>query len=100
MPKKTKREKILAEYRKKLKQLQFNQKIITSTTGKSSLQQPATPRVILPNKTVVYQESEYDKLLAKFTIQDLKKTFFISLFILALEFFIFYANLKGISFVK
>lgn len=98
MPKKTKREKILAEYRKRLKQLQLNQNIITNAkrekVGETSLPKPLTLTTNLPKKTVVYQESKYDKLLAKFTIQDLKKAFFISLFILSLEFFIFYVNLK------
>jgi hypothetical protein len=92
MPKKTKREKILAEYRKKLKQLQLNQNIIVTTNNKME----TASVTLLPKKTVVYQESEYDKLLAKFTIQDLKKTSLVTLFILALEFFIFYVNLKGI----
>jgi hypothetical protein len=101
MPKKTKREKILAEYRKKLKQLQSNQNKFTSSVGtninnieKTPLPQLVKPAVVLPNKVVVYQESEYDKLLTKFTIQDLTKTFFITLLILALEFFVFYVNLK------
>jgi len=100
MPKKTKKQKILAEYRKKLKQLQSNQNVIPDTSHKVEIvsetpsQKPLVPITTLPKKTATYQESEYDKLLAKFTIQDLKKASFITLFILALEFFIFYVNLK------
>ncbi len=103
MPKKTKKEKILAEYRRKLKQLYSAQNITTAANIKKTTQQTplqiqkssSMPAPILIKESI-YQESEYDKSLAKFTIQDLKKTFFISLFILTLEFVIFYANLKGI----
>jgi hypothetical protein len=104
MPKKTKREKILAEYRKKIKQIQQiqlnqdvttnNKKIPVPATNTVPIGKPITSVITTPQKTLAYQESEYDKLLAKFTSQDLRKTFFITLFIIALEFFIYYVNLK------
>jgi len=96
MPKKTKKEKILAEYRRKLKQLQLDQKNVTAPVSNKILfpKKEIVPAPTILSKPVGYQESDYDRLLAQFTIQDLKKTFFVSFFILVLEFLIFFVNLR------
>lgn len=73
MPRKTKKQKIMAEYRRKLQQL------------------PGTPNI----KPKSHPPTSMDKIsLVQFAKKDLGKTIIIAGVLVALEFFIFYANLK------
>jgi hypothetical protein len=106
MPKKTKKQKILAEYRRKLKQLELNAPSPKTDLPSSqpatpqTLSQPSSKPVSLSQEKTSATKLEYDKSLFLFTLADLKKTFFVTLFVLALEFLVFYVNLKGISFIR
>ena len=91
MPKKTKKQKIMAEYRKKIQTLQIDKNIpiekkqfITEVKNEN-------------NNKIKYSLSEQDKIVATHTLSDLKKTLIITSIILLLEFFIFFANLKHIN---
>lgn len=109
MPRKTKKQKIIASYRKKLQLIQEQQHrpsryqtiaISTppSTQIKQSTQrtQQTTSREKTENKSV--SPNAYDIYLKTRTFTDLKKTLIITLFVLTLEFLVFYANLKGYFF--
>lgn len=89
MPRKTKKEKIIAEYRRKLQRLQPNPVVREKTVSPPVDIEPAPAR---PSPMT----SEYDNKLYRFTLTDMRKTLIITLAILALEFLVFYASLKGI----
>ncbi|PIP14782.1 hypothetical protein COW98_05225 [Candidatus Roizmanbacteria bacterium CG22_combo_CG10-13_8_21_14_all_35_9] len=82
MPKKTKKEKILAEYRKKIKQL--NQSLVV----------PA-PQIKIPTiiKSRLNDQSTNDNKLLTYFFQDFKKSLFIIGFIIALEIGLYFAKL-------
>jgi len=98
MPKKTKKEKILAEYRKRLRiieqQLQTNNtqlKLITKEEKTENKKNLATQKIIFPNKH--QSKIEEDKLINKYFFNDLKKSLLLSFFLIALEFFLYFAKL-------
>lgn len=95
MPKKTKKEKILAEYRRRLARLENQPK---KKKGNSKRPPPSKAKT-KKDAEQTFKEADYDKMIARFTLADLKKTLLVTLFLLTLEFFIFYANLKGVSFI-
>lgn len=85
MGKKTKKEKIIAQYRRRLQ-------LIKKITGEN-FSQPAKPNLPssssppLPKKQILGEE--------KFFLIDFKKSLFISFLIILLEFFLYYViNLK------
>lgn len=118
MPKKTKKQKIIAEYRKRLKFLETqntsaasNQELNSQTLqfggqkkqSNKSIEnsEPKLQPIKLSknNNTLLKlnkEQVEYDSMLSYHTKQDLKKTIFLTLVIFVLEFFVFYVSLKGI----
>lgn len=52
--------------------------------------------IVLPKKTVTPTYIQENVEVTSHTLSDLKKTIIITIVILALEFLVFYANLKGI----
>lgn len=98
MPKKTKKEKILSEYRRKLKQIEELKTLATET----SLKQSTYPISLTPSSSNYLISSsiekkplfplDYNQSLVQFTISDLKKTLWVTLLIVGLEFLIFYIN--------
>ena len=91
MPKKTKKEKILAEYRKKLKLLKeipvFTPK--QQTTAKKE-------EKILPQSSISHQTKKLNKednFIFSYFLNDLKKSFLISFLLIALEIFLYFAKL-------
>ena len=87
MPKKTKKEKILAEYRKRLR-------IIQQQTQQKDSQPVIEKKEVLINKKNVPIITKDEKNLINYNfLQDLKKSFLISFFLIALEFFLYFAKL-------
>ena len=92
MPKKTKKQKVLSEYRKKIQELSTNQIQV-----KDVKYSPQAPQSYIEKKAVspaTYVLNDYEKQLAQFTFADLRKTILITAIILVLEFLIFFANLN------
>lgn len=90
MPKKTRRQKKLADKHRVVISQNVHEAIIVS---------PPTVEIVIDEPQRVekkYAASEYDMLLTAHTIADLKKTFLITASLFALEFIFFYAKLKGI----
>ncbi|HLD26341.1 MAG TPA: hypothetical protein VJB63_00065 [Patescibacteria group bacterium] len=87
MPHKTKKQKIISSYRRKLQQLNSRQESSIPIHNTSLI--PTTP--IPP----LHTNTEYDIHLKAHTHEDLKKTLILTTVVLAFEFLIFYANLKG-----
>lgn len=101
MPRKTKKQKIIATYRKKLQLLKNRQELPSLAqsapaviiTKKIPLLTPIKSGLIAP----IDGQNQYDILLKTRTLADLKKTLIIAVFVLAFEFLIFYAKLKDIQ---
>ena len=91
MPKKTKKEKILAEYRKKLKLLKeipvFTPKQQTTAKKEEKIlpQSPISPQTKKLNKE--------DNFISSYFVNDLKKSLLISFLLIALEIFLYFAKL-------
>lgn len=99
MPKKTKKEKILAEYRRKLKYLEKNAVVRTNFDKKnqSQFEHIGQGKSNVNNDDLVKEQKQsitkslnsnqnfYDTNLLRNVKSDLKKTFLISLLILGLE---------------
>lgn len=119
MPKKTKKQKIIAEYRKRLKLLQTQNAPAVSYQELNSQKKQPDPDLAKINKSVQNtkpklqpiklnqfnsvalpkldkEQVKYDSMFSHHTKQDLKKTIFLTLIIFVLEFFVFYVSLKGI----
>lgn len=118
MPKKTKKQKIIAQYRKRLKFLQTqNASVVSPQELNNQQKQPnkslensqpkLQPIKLVKNNNALLKlnkeqilriggQVEYDSMLSYHTKQDLKKTIFLTLVIFVLEFFVFYVSLKGI----
>lgn len=102
MPKKTKRQKLLAEYRRKIKQLE-KKEITTSFIEKKDF---SSPSLLNKNKTVqkkiTEKETGKNLLINKkldietlFFAKDIKKSLIITLLILILEFSLYLAKIKN-----
>lgn len=105
MPRKTKRQKKIADIRRAIlnKQIKnFSSAIISKEekdTSKEKLDSKKINKDINTNISVKQDQSNnYEALLSAHTKSDLIKTAIIIIFIFALEFAIFYANLMGIKF--
>lgn len=112
MPRKTKKQKIISSYRRKLQQLNHQQKVSLSShnapvTPIADTHTPIIPptrmkesqdipmkKKIMPTPAS-HTQTEYDLRLKTHTSEDLKKTLIITTLVLAFEFLVFYANLKG-----
>jgi hypothetical protein len=91
MPKKTKKEKILAEYRKKLK-------LLKESPFFTPKPQPTAKKEekILPQSPISPQTKKLNKennLISSYFVNDLKKSLLISFLLIALEIFLYFAKL-------
>lgn len=86
MPKKTKKEKIIAEYHRKLRQLQ-NQSFSTVQPSMKAVDEPKKEE---PKKII--EESPTNN---KFFLIDLKKSLFLTVAIIALEILFYFATIKN-----
>ena len=93
MPKKTKKQKLRADRLRKKTILQ------KSTFIKPVIEEKAMPAKAPPEPSSKKIEpvDEYSLQLVRFTMNDLRKTVIITLFLFTLEFAIFYAKLRGIE---
>jgi len=91
MPKKTKKEKILAEYRKKLRLLK--EKSISDQKLESIIKKEKriTPQSKKSTQTKEITKEEY--LISSHFINDLKKSLLISFSLIFLQFFIYFSKL-------
>jgi len=91
MPKKTKKEKILAKYRKKLKLLKKTsvftpkQQLIIKKEEKILNKSPISSQTKIINKK--------DNFISYYFVSDLKKSLFISFLLIVLEIFLYFAKL-------
>ena len=97
MPKKTKRDKIIAQYRKKLKLLQSIQSVPQSVP-QSIPQQPILSQT--PSKSLKItpaieknQTKEEDRLISKYFYQDFKKSLIFITVTIALEFSLYFVRM-------
>ena len=87
MPKKTKKEKIIAQYRKKIKLLQLIQSVPQQPIISQSIApKPSTPK--LPNPIV--QENQ---LISKYFYQDFKKSLIFIAVIITLEISLYFVRI-------
>jgi len=86
MPKKTKKEKIIAEYHKKLKLLQ--------TQSQTVHQQPikAVEKIEIEEPRKIIEEQPENN---KFFLIDFKKSIFLTVAIIALEILFYFATIKN-----
>jgi len=97
MPKKTKKEKILAEYRKKLK-------LLKQQVEKKDYPEISTPKIpFQPEEKKIYNNIQStpskiikendNSLIRHYFFNDLKFSFLLSFFLIALEIFLYFAKL-------
>lgn len=98
MPRKTKKQKILSEYRRKLKQLEELKNSSIKISSQPAIfphsftsQQPNYLSLSPIQKKPLFSLEE-NQSLVQFTISDLKKTLWLTLLIVGLEFLVFYLN--------
>lgn len=87
MSKKTKKEKVLADYRRRLKILQLDNSSVNQTYEEPDKKE------VLPLLIQTEETKEENKLKLYFT-QDLKKSFFFISLIIALEIFVYFVTIK------
>ncbi|MCS6956798.1 MAG: hypothetical protein NZM02_03080 [Patescibacteria group bacterium] len=90
MPKKTKKEKIIAQYRKKIRLLSFNQE------NKNNISQNNNNKHSIKKETKEIKQIEKDKdksFFNKYFLLDLKKSLFLIILIIALEIGLYFAKL-------
>jgi len=94
MPKKTKKQKIIAAYRNRLQQLQMSQPIEkTNIVSETVIEHK---KIIIPklvNKPVESESSNSDKITTQYFFSDLKKSLLIIVFIITLEFVLYFATI-------
>ncbi len=97
MPRKTKKQKILAKYRYKLKLLEkhiLNKENLINKAQKSLNSNLSSKPIIIKEEISKKNLQDHSLLLnRKYFFQDLKKSFFLSLFILLLIFGFFYLKI-------
>jgi len=98
MPKKTKQEKIIAEYRKKLKLLQQNS-ISLPQIEKKPITQKIDNHVLTPkpHETLISTDQKtYSELQVAKTnfVADFKKSLLLTVAIIALEIFLYFATIN------
>lgn len=99
MPKKTKRQKIIAQYRKKIKLLETSF-IPSAISTPKPIDTPSPDKVINKEKPITTEkvkDLEIDKgnLLKGFFMSDFKKSLILSLAIIALEIIFYFATIKN-----
>ncbi len=92
MPKKTREEKIVASYRKKLKLLgQYDNKT-TANKKDIDLKTVTSPTKEKTSATVLNEE---DLMIKAFFLKDFSRSISLILFIIALEIILYFASIKG-----
>lgn len=90
MPKKTRREKMLSAYRKKLKLLeQLNAPVVVE----QAVRPEKIPEVKISREK--YESNDDEKLIKNFFISDLKKSIFLIGIIIALEIIIYFGTINN-----
>lgn len=100
MPKKTKKEKIIAKYRRKYRLIK--QQINHSPNKfKQEKEKPSTPEIIEKKPSLKTPSSDLkineDSLIKQFFIKDLKKTLLLTGLIISIEVFLYFVNIGYIS---
>lgn len=93
MPKKTKKEKIIAEYRKKLKLLQLSNTHQLSSSPPISVDRKPTASPA-PAKQM-YVSSQEDQVISHYFTQDLKKSLLLIGGIIALEILLYFVSINN-----
>lgn len=95
MPKKTKKEKIIALYRKKLKLLKEIQPTISlNQTKKNEEKNPPTTIINKPKlKITLEQNQNKEEKTSDFFLKDLKKSLILTGLMIALEIFIYFVRI-------
>jgi len=88
MPKKTKKEKILAEYRKKLKLLNTNNKVFNSNRNIKDKKEETS---INQSRKIIKAKENHDTSFH--FLNDLKKSLLISLFLIIIEIILYFVKL-------
>jgi hypothetical protein len=91
MPKKTKKEKILAEYRKKLKLLKESPVFTPKPQPTAKKEEKILPQSPISPQTKKLNKE--DNFISSYFVNDLKKSFLISFLLIALEIFLYFAKL-------
>lgn len=96
MPKKTKKQKIIAAYRNRLQQLKTLQPIEKiNIVNKAEINRKViiTPKINI--SSAVSEPSNSDKVTTQYFFSDLKKSLLIIVFIIALEFVLYFATINN-----
>jgi len=97
MPKKTKKEKILADYRKKLRiiQQQIQQKDTQNIIEKKEIPVEKKPSIMRKKPEAITEAItiEEKNLINYNFFHDLKKSLLLSFFLIALQFFLYFTKL-------
>jgi hypothetical protein len=91
MPKKTKKEKILAEYRRKLKLLKESTVFTPKPQPTAKKEEKISPQSPISPQTKKLNKE--DNFISSYFVNDLKKSFLISFLLIALEIFLYFAKL-------
>ncbi|MBW7960279.1 hypothetical protein B6D29_02195 [Microgenomates bacterium UTCPR1] len=91
MSKKTKKEKILAAYRRKLRLLEQNEKPIQPSI--MTVERRTNKEEVEASKKPKNVQGISQSLLSKYFFSDLKKSLVLVVLIIALEFLLYFANL-------
>ena len=94
MPKKTKEQKIIASYRRKLQLLKQQNTIDHPHPAVSPAQQLVIPQ--RKETPVILQETAEDSMIKKYFIIDFRKSLLLIAFIIALEILLYFASMKGL----
>jgi len=93
MPKKTKKQKIIAAYRNRLQQLQTLQSIEkTNLINKTEIEREEMINPKINEAPVISSPTNSDKITTQYFFSDLKKSLLIIVFIIALEFVLYFAT--------
>jgi len=90
MPKKTRQEKIIAQYRQKIKLLQNNPKLVKPIFQENITVQEDEKK---EKPQVIEKETEQDIETKKYFISDFKKSLFVISLIIALEIGLYFATM-------
>lgn len=99
MPKKTKKQKIIAAYRNRLQQLQASKLIEKTIINSKNLTERIEDNEVLTPKIninyVISSPTGSDKITSQYFFSDLKKSLLIIVFIIALEFVLYFATINN-----
>ena len=92
MPKKTRKQKLIAAYRQKIQLLQQNQRVTFQRQISKNL--PLTQPEIKSPSLKINQDVSEDIALKKFFIQDFVKSIFLISFVIGLEIVLYFVSIK------